>query len=97
MFLLNHRCGSYTLLVHILIALLATVYFSNLTNEINRTLLDEKFLEKQLELNLIDDLIDHLIIGDKDWDTYDYQALLSDGVEFWIVSHLRLRLYILNH
>jgi len=82
LFLLNHKYGRYTLLIPILIALLATVYFYNLTNEINRTLLEEKFLEKQLELNLIDDLINHLIIRDKDWDTYDYQALLSDCVEF---------------
>ena len=80
--LINHRIGRYLLLLPILIAALAIMYFANLTAEINTTLLEEKFLEKQLDLDLVDNLVDQLIARDNDWATYDYQSLLGDSIEF---------------
>jgi hypothetical protein len=80
--LINHRIERYLLLLPILIATLAIMYFANLTAEINTTLLEEKFLEKQLDLDLVDNLVDQLIARDNDWETYDYQSLLGDSIEF---------------
>jgi len=80
--LINHRIGRYLLLLPILIATLAIMHFASLTAEINTTLLEEKFLEKQLDLDLVDNLVDQLIVRDNDWETYDYQSLLGDSIEF---------------
>ena len=79
--ILTRSWGRYVLVIPMLIAALAITYFANLTTDINHTLLEEKFLEKQLELDLIDNLVDQLIIRDEDWGIYDYQSLLNDSIE----------------
>ena len=78
---MSHKFGRYLLLLPLLIAVVGMLYFSSVTREINQTLLEEKYLEKQLELDLIDNLVDQLIIRDEDWGIYDYQALLNDSIE----------------
>ena len=78
--LINHKYGRYLLLLPIVIAVLACVYFQNAIISINDTLLAEKLTEKQLELDLICNQVDMLIARDDDWERYNYEAMLEDSI-----------------
>ena len=78
---INSKFGRFLLAIPIIIGALAAAYFMSVTVEIEHALLEEKYYEKRLELDLIDNLVDQLIIRDDDWDNYNYQALLNDSIE----------------
>jgi len=80
MSILNHRLGRYLSLLPLLIMVLAIMYFSGLTTEINHTLLEEKKTEKHLTLDLIDEQIDLFIAKDADWNMYDYESILAGSI-----------------
>jgi len=77
MSIFNHKYLRYIVLVPLLVMLLATGYFAWVTSEINTTLLAEKRLEKQLEIDLIADQIDDFIEADEDWYTYAYEPIIT--------------------
>ena len=52
----NGKRGRYLALIPFLFVVVCCLYFGNLTGEINRTLLEEKILEKTLDIDLIADL-----------------------------------------
>jgi len=80
--IINHNRLRYLLLIPIVFTIAAIMYFSGLTREINRTLLEEKAQEKQLELDLICDQIDAFIELDADWGRYDYRGILGHSLAF---------------
>ena len=80
MSVLNHKYGRYLLLIPIVIMAVASIYFSRVTAEIDKTLLAEKRLEKRLEIDLIADQIDAFIAVDNDWYTYSYEPIIANAL-----------------
>ena len=77
----NSRWKVFLLLIPLIFSIAAGGYFYNVTREIDNTLLEEKYLEKVLEIDLIDSLVDSLIVIDDDWYTYDYIRLLLESID----------------
>jgi len=78
---INSKLGRWLMLIPFILALAACFYFMGVTAEIDNTLLEEKYLEKVLEIDLIDSLVDSLIVIDDDWYTYDYIRLLLESID----------------
>ena len=80
--ILNHKWGRYLLLIPIIFAVAVCFYFANLTKEIDHALLEEKFLEKRLNVDIIAGQLDEYIAADADWGVYNYQRILSQGLAY---------------
>ena len=76
----NHKYFRYVVLLPLVIMVIASVYFSRVTAEINEALMDEKRLEKQMEVDLICDQIDTFLSFDNDWGVYDYEAVIAHSL-----------------
>jgi hypothetical protein len=78
----NHARRKYLLLLPIVFLLLNAFYFRWVTDEITETLLSEKVVEKQTDLELLCAQLDRFIELDGDWDTYDYAKIMAHSLEY---------------
>jgi hypothetical protein len=77
---LPHGNQRYLLLIPIVFLLLFSIYNWYSTKEIQKALLQEKYNELVLGVDVIADLIDEFICTDKDWGIYDYESKIKSVV-----------------
>ena len=65
----------------LIISVVAGGFFAYVLSETNRALLNEKVLERQVDLDIIAAQLDKYIEVDADWGTYDYERIIAHTME----------------
>ena len=78
--LLNTRLVFSFVIVPAVIFALFGLAYQSLNVEIEKSLLREKFIEKQQSVDLIASQIDAYVAVDADWGVYNYEVILSAGL-----------------
>ena len=71
----------YFILFPAIVVLLYCVVVDAVFVKFNSLAFQEKFLEKQIELNLMCDQIDEFVEADSEWETYDYERVLAHNIK----------------
>ena len=69
-------------LLFLVISVVAGGLFGFVLSETNRALLNEKVLERQVDLEIISAQLDKFIDVDSDWETYDYETIIAHTMEY---------------
>ena len=76
----NSKWGRFLLLIPVAVAIFTGFYVGSATGVISESLLQEKIVEKHLEIDLICSQIDAFIASDADWGAYDYEKSLQNSM-----------------
>ena len=78
----KHKFLRYLFLLPILLMIAFSLFFHQLMSEIRNELLNEKFIEKRTNVDLIGTQIDRFIELDADWGYYDYQSIIAYNMQY---------------